>query len=266
MIRHIDDNPFWQFKIRYSSESIAKEYLETKQSEVKSKLDKIVAFQKQNQKKTLLVNIFSKTDVSRTQFYTVSSSENFTKKNFKGFIYAEAINYFLAFMTDIFGKEIKELCDVLIIRAAWIAQESYLEMSDCYHQLMEMADNITAFDEKLSSPGVYGSRLNSSITIADKNNAQARIVSSTLSLANNDALELITVGIRLMLGMSNSFKALLDDRRNSVRLLIKNWQELDCLEPPVIDCIKNASDKINDVIQLMFSLTGDDIDMQINKK
>jgi hypothetical protein len=266
MIKHIDDNPFWQFKVKYSNESIAKEYLDKKQSEVKGKLDKLINFQKQNRKAMLLNNIFSKKDINRMQFYTVSNGEIFTKKNFKGFIYAEAINYFLAFMIDIFGKEIKELCDILIIRAAWIAQESYLEMSDCYHQLQEMAENIITFDNKVADSGVYGSRLSSSINIADKNNAQARIVSSTLALANNDALELITVGIRLILSIGNSFKALLDDRRNSVHMLVKNWQELDYIDPPVVESIKNSSAKISDFIQLMISVTGDDIDMQLNQK
>ena len=261
MIRHIDEDPNWElFKLQLPSEHIAKEYLDAKQAEVKVKLDKLINSQKKNVKQTLLMDIFSRIEINRAQFYNVATSELYTRKNFEGFVHAEAINYFMAFMTYIFNAEIKELCDMLIIRGGWISQESYLEMSEHYHQTTGFAEKIIAFDSKFSDLGYYGTRLRSSIANADKTNSQGRLISSILVSANSEALELINTGMGLIISIGNNFKALIDDRINTTHILIRNWHELDTQNIPIVERMKTASAKINSLIELLFFLTGEGID------
>ena len=261
MIRHIDEDPNWElFKLQLPNKQIAKEYLDAKQAEVKVKLDKLINSQKKNVKETLLMDIFDRTEINRAQFYNANTSELYTRKNFEGFVHADAINYFMAFITNIFNTEIKALCDTLIIRGAWISHESYLEMSENYHQATVFAQKINEFDSKFSDLGCYGTRLRSSIANADKTNSQGRLISSILTSGNSEALELINTGMGSIIDMGNIFKALIDDRTNTTNLLIRNWHELDTQNIPIVERIKAASAKINSLTELLFFLTGEGID------
>ena len=263
MIQHIDEAPNWEFKLRLPNEHIAKEYIDAKQAEVKVKLDKLIHFQKKSLKETLLMDIFSRTEVNRAQFYNVNTSGLYTRKNFEGFVHAEAINYFMAFMAYVYKVEIKVLCDMLIIRGGWISQESYLEMSEHYHQVTAFAEKLIAFDSQFSDLGDYGTRLRSSIAHADKLNSQGRLISSILTSANSEALELINTGMGLIISMGNSFKALIDDRTSATHTLVRNWQEMDSQGLPMAERMKTASEKISRLLELLYFLTGDGIDSRV---
>ena len=258
MVRHISNDPFWQLKPWFPNEHMVQEYLEAKQTTVKGQLDKITSLRKNTQKKSLVIDVFGKTDLNRAQFYTVNAGEFYIKKKFEGFTHAEAFNYLFAFLTDVFAPEIGELCNMILIRGGWVMREFNLEMSDNYHQLTELAEEINAFDIEFSDFGSYGSRLRSSFSKLGHSNSKLQSVASILNTANKEAQELIDTGIKLIIGIGRNLNSLLDDRRNTTHNLIRNWQELDNPANPITECMAAAYTKINTFIRLMLSLTTGD--------
>lgn len=262
MIRHIDENPLWQFKPAIPNEHIAKDYLENKQKEVKTKLEKMVNYHKRSQKESMIDKLFGKADMNRTQYYTAKKNESYTKKNLTGFTHTEAINCLMAFLTDIFGTDIQELCDLLIVRGVWFSRESCMEMSESYHQILELLETIIAFDSKLSDSGNYGTRLKSTVISAARNNTQAKLANSIFANVNVEAMELINTGVNLLVVILNSFKSLLADFHNPTHTIIRNWQEIDNHNIPIAERLKTAAEKVDDFTMLMFLITGNEIVVQ----
>ncbi|MCL1992134.1 MAG: DUF5312 family protein [Spirochaetes bacterium] len=258
MIRHINDAPDWQFKPRLAGERVARKYLDSKAADVKEKINKLTAFQKDSRVDEMLVEIFDRVDVYRTHHYTASVGEVYAKKKFAGFAHADAINYFYAFLSDVFPAGIKDLCEMLMIRGTWLALRTRKEMSDCYHQIIEFAGKLAAFDSKFSELGQYGSRLKTSIASTDKNPHNARLVASILATGDKEAQALVQEGLGLIIGMDLILKSLLSDRLSPLHTVVGNWQEMDALGLPTADRLKTASVKIKQFAKLMFFLAGEE--------
>jgi hypothetical protein len=252
MIRHIDKNPQWVSQEKLSDEHIATAYIEGKRTETKTVVDQIVNAKKNAQADVLVKMIFGSAGIERTKYYTVKGSELYIKKNFDGFLFAAGLNYLKAFLLDHFKKDIRELCDLLLIRGQWTNVVLSQQMSDCFHRAMGLSDELIAFDETLSDNGENGSRLKASIIKADRDKSQARYVSLILKTVNENALALINTAAQALIGIGKNLKNLLDDHQKPSRELILNWKELEgASEIPLAQRMADTYKKIYYFIQLM---------------
>jgi hypothetical protein len=252
MIKHIDKNPNWQAKPSIIEEHIAESYIENKRSEVKAALDKIVNAKKNAQIDALAKTIFGSTEIERTKYYTEKASEIYIKKNFDGFLYAQAINYLKAFLLDHFKKEFREICDLILVRGQWTAIQLSQQTSENFHQLMDLSDKLIAFDETFSDSGENGSRLKASIVKADRDKSQARYVTVILKTANDEAMDMIRRAAQSLIVVGKSLKSVLEDFQKPNHDLILNWKELEGLsEAPLGQRIANAYKKIYYFVQMM---------------
>ncbi|MDR2160161.1 MAG: DUF5312 domain-containing protein [Treponema sp.] len=252
MIRHIDKNPAWVSGAQLPDEHIAEAWLEGRQAEARGAIDKIVNAKKNAQVGVLATTIFGSADIERTKYYTVKNSEIYEKKNFDGFLFAQGINYLKAFLLDHFKKDIRELCDIFLIRGQWTAQALSQQMSDGFHRTMELSDKLIAFDETLSDDGENGSRLKASIIKADRDKSQARYVTIILNSVNEAARELINLAAQSLIIVGKNLKGLLEDYQKNPHELIINWKELEgASEIPLGQRIADTYKKIYYFIQIM---------------
>jgi hypothetical protein len=252
MIRHIDKNPLWQSKPSLPDEHIAGAYVEEKQAEARAAVDKIVNAKKNAQVGVLAKTIFGSAEIERTKYYTAKAGEIYLKKNFDGFLFAQGINYLKAFLLDHLKRDIRELCDLLLIRGQWTVPALSQQMSEAFHQVMGLSDELIAFDETLSDTGENGSRLKSSIVKADRDKSQARYVTLILKSVNEEALGLINTAAQALIGVGKNLKTLLDDFQKPQRELLMNWKELEMAsEAPLAQRIADAYKKIYYFIQMM---------------
>jgi hypothetical protein len=252
MIRHIDKNPNWQFNPKLSDEHIASAYIEEKRTETKNAVDQIVNAKKSAQVETLAKMIFGSAEIERAKYYTVKGGEIYIKKNFDGFLFAAGINYLKAFLLDHFKKDIRELCDLFLIRGQWTNVILSQQMSDSFHRIMGLSDEIIAFDETLSDTGENGSRLKASIVKADRDKSQARYVTLILKTVNETALDQINTAAGALIGVGKTLKILLDDYQKPTRELIMNWKELETAsETPIVQRMAETYKKIYYFIQMM---------------
>jgi hypothetical protein len=256
MIRHIDKKPQWVSSPKIPDEHIAETYLEAMRAEARTAVEKIVNAKKDAQVTVLVKTIFGSAEIDRAKYYTEKASEIYVKKNFDGFLFAAGINYLKAFLLDHFKKEIRELCDLLLIRGQWTAPVLSRQMSESFHQLMNLADELIAFDETLSENGENGSRLKASIIKADRDKSQARYVTVILKSVNEEAQRLINTAAQALISIGKNLKNLLDDYQKTNRELIMNWKELESAsEAPMAQRMADTYKKIYYFIQLMQTLS-----------
>jgi hypothetical protein len=252
MVRHIDKNPSWVPGAKLPEEHIAEAYLEGRRTEAREAMDRIINSRKNAQVGALAATIFGSADIERAKYYTVKNSEIYEKKNFDGFLFAQGINYLKAFLLDHFKKDIRELCDILLIRGQWTAQALSQQMSDGFHRTMELSDKLIAFDETLSDDGENGSRLKASIVKADRDKSQARYVTIILNSVNEAAQELINLAVQSLIMVGKNLKGLYEDYQKNPHELVINWKELESAsEAPLGQRIADTYKKIYYFIQIM---------------
>jgi hypothetical protein len=252
MIRHIDKKPQWTFQPKLVDEHIAAAYIEGKRTEARAAVDQIVNAKKNAQVSVLAKMIFGSAEIERAKFYTPRGSEIYVKKNFDGFLFAAGINYLKAFLLDHFKKDIRELCDLLLIRGQWTDINLSQQMSGHFHRIMELSDKLIAFDESLSDNGENGSRLKASILKADRDKSQARYVTLILKSVNEEAQGLINASAQSLIGVGRNLKSLLEDCQKPSKELLMNWKELEgASEAPLAQRMADTYKKIYYFIQLL---------------
>ncbi|MDR1288150.1 MAG: DUF5312 domain-containing protein [Treponema sp.] len=227
MIRHIDGNPSWQYKPRLSDEHIAEAYLEGRRNEAKGAVDKVINARQNAQIDVLAKTIFAGAEVDRMKYYSEKNSALYTKKNFDGFVHARALNYLRAFLMDHVKKNIRELCDILLVRGQWTAPVLAQQMSESFHSIMRISDELVTFDDTFSDDGEKGGRLKAAIVKADRDKSQARYVTVILKSANEEAEGFIARAAQFLISMGKNLKGLIEDYQKGRHELIMNWKELE---------------------------------------
>jgi len=249
-------NPVWQFKHTVFNETIGDIWLEAKTGEAYGFITKINNSKKASQINALLKQIFESNDFVRLENYNLQLSENYRRKNLDYFVYAEGINYLKAFMEDHVNKEIKELCDILLIRGQWTNNAMAREMSDALNKVMETTASINDFDTVMSEDGADGSRLRASMLRVDRDPTQARYINSILSNVNDAALEIITESVQSLIIVGKHLKNLIEDIQKKHPELLINWREINLAsKEPINQRMVNSFKKINYFVQLMHLCT-----------
>jgi hypothetical protein len=241
MIKAIEQDPGFSYKITRPSNRIVEDYLTKVKNQVELTIQKILKEQRSSKIDSLADKIFGTHAVSRMKFYTEKANLAFSKKMLGGFIYVTPMNYLKAFLVDFCKKEIRELSDILLIRGKWSTTISSQQLSDAFHGLMATADELIKFDESLSEEGERGAALNKLLKKRDAEKTSVQMLRKELKSVNDDALKLINnTGINLV-AIAKSFKLVIQDYQKKPHELISNWKELE----PVME--NNVEARLADV-------------------
>ncbi|MDR0501893.1 MAG: DUF5312 family protein [Treponema sp.] len=256
MVQYTVRNPVWQWKHLNLHEAIGESWLSAKIAEANAYILKINTAKKNSQINALTKEIFESADLVRLENYTVHLSEPYRRKNVDYFLYAEGLNYLKAFLDDYVEKEIKELCDILLIRGQWTNNTMAREMSEAMHALQESQKPILDLDTVMSEDGADGGRLRASLLRIDRDSTQARTINSIISKVNDDAKDIITDAAQSLIVVGKHLKNLIDDKQKKHPELMVNWKELDLAsKEPIVQRMVGNFKRINYFIQLMHLCT-----------
>ncbi|MDR2071898.1 MAG: DUF5312 family protein [Spirochaetaceae bacterium] len=227
IIQHTIQDPLWQPIPRFSDERIADMVLDAKKAEIEGILNRIQNDKRSAQIEQLAKGIFGSADIERLANYTNKGNEIFLKKNFDGFTKVAAINYLKAFLLDFFKKEIRELCDLLLIRGQWTTKVLSQPVSDAFHELMGLSEQLVVFDDSLADKGEHGSRLKQALLKVDRDKGQGKYIRIILKTVNNTAQRMINTASSNLIAIGRNFKTLLEDIQKKPPELIMNWRELE---------------------------------------
>jgi hypothetical protein len=257
MVQYTLRNPVWQWKQTSFHETIGEAWLDSKKAEAFGYIARINNAKKNSQISALIKQIFETTDLTRLENYTVQAGEIYRRKNVDTYIYAEGINYLKAFLNDYADKEIKELCDILLIRGQWTNNVMAREMSEAQHVLVEKAQDIEDLDVVMSEDGADGSRLHAALLRIDRDPTQVRYINAIIGKNNDEALEIINDAAQALIVIGKHLKNLIEDIQKKHPELLVNWREINLSsKEPIAQRMIGDFKRINYFVQLMHLCTN----------
>ena len=249
-------NPILEIKTVVPHEALSANFLEQKTSEVREVISSIVGSQKQVQVDALVKVVFSSLATTRLSFYSSARGRVLIDKDLDGYIYAPALNHLLAFIQEFLSKEFQELCDILLVRGQWTKNTASRLMSDGFHEVLDITEEIIKLDESLSEDGSNGPRLRAALARVDRDKSQIRYINNIISGINEEALNIINRAVPSLIVLGKHFKMLFDDYDKKPFELIMNWKELTLASKlPISQRIGAAYKRINYFVQLMIMET-----------
>jgi hypothetical protein len=262
MIRHIDQNPEWnedwEPAVLVGSEDIVSAYLRDKTAEIKSCISKLMNDTHLAKRAALAKKLFSDPDIIRLHYYTNAGNEALIKKNLNGFAYIAPLNYMMAFFKD--RQDIRDLCDMFVIRGHWTSQELSRRVSNGLHELADISAELTAFDESLSDSGFYGNRIKTALNKSAMEKIHLTNLKGVLDVVNGKAREIITRGISALTAVKYHLKDLYDDCTNGKETRLVNWKELESFsEHPIAQRLEQGYAFIEEFVSLLGLFVSEDL-------
>jgi hypothetical protein len=254
MVQHIDKNPQFTPDMNVHQEHIVESYLNVLKTQVEATIQRLLKEQQTNKKEQLLRTIFGTTAIQRSKHYTETVNMMFTKKNIAGFLHMEAFNYLKAFLVDYFKGEVRQVVsDLLIVRGEWSDPVTSKKLSDSYYIVMNVAQEITEFDDSLGEEGERGMKLKKTAgRVVERDPATAQALRQQLQEVNEQALHLIKSAAGSLIEIGKILKLLIDDVGRERPELILNWRDLEgWTEEPLKESIVAIYKRIYFFVQLM---------------
>ncbi len=227
LVQYLSKDPSYLPRASTPNERVVEPFLTGLRNGIESTLGKIQREQKLDKVNALVQQVFGTAGVSRTRNYTEKANLVFQKKRISGFTYVEPMNYLKAFLLDYYKRDIRELVNLLLVKGQWINNALAAPMSESFHQLMEVSDRITAFDEGLADDAERGAKLKTLLTRADKDmNAQSSL-KVQLKDINSTARSLIIEAANHLIIIGKHLKMAIDDYGKPKHELILNWKALE---------------------------------------
>jgi uncharacterized protein with HEPN domain len=171
-------------------------------------------------------------------------------------LYAEGLNFLKVFLEDHVEKEIKEICDIVIIRGQWTNNTMSREMSEALHALLGTPQSIEDLDTVMGEDGADGSRLRAAMARVERDSTQVRYINSIVGKNNSEALEIIKEAAQHLIVIGKHLKNLIEDVQKKHPELLVNWREINLVsKEPLTQRMIDDFKKINYFIQLMHLCT-----------
>jgi len=227
LVQYLSKDPLYRPKVYIPSERIVEPFLSSLRTQVDTVLNRI-SLERKTEKVTGLVQaVFGTTGISRTKNYTEKANLAFQKKRIPGYTYVEPVNYLKAFLLDYYKRDIRELVNLLLVKGQWVSNALAAPMSDAFHQLMEVSDRLTVFDEALAEDGDRGAKLKTLLTRADKDPNAASSIKMQLKDINASARHLIFEAATHLVVIGKHLKMAIDDHAKPKHELMLNWKALE---------------------------------------
>ena len=227
IIRHIDRDPYYKAKVYRPNEHIVEEYLTKVKTSTELTVQKIIKERRTGKIEKLLSQVFGTTAISRMKNYTEKNNVMFSKKMMAGYQHVSALNYLKAFLLDYFKKDIREVVDQLLIRGKWSTNLMSQQLSDAFHTVMSISDQLVKFDDSLGDEGEKGMALRTAIKRADRDQSAMKNLREQLKKINDEALKMVQLSAQNLITVGKMLKVVIEDYDHKPRELILNWKEID---------------------------------------
>jgi len=252
LVQLITKDPFYKPSPKVYRTKVVESYLEKLKTQTEITIQRIIQEKRTSKIGDLTNYLFGTASVVRLKNYSDKANIAFTKLLLGGFSYISPLNYLKAFLLDYVKKDIRELIDLLLIKGKWASNLLSQQLSESYHQLLKISDEINEFDASLDEEEILGRKLKSVLVktkrdkkaIGELRNLLKEINDMAKGMLNRSASNLITLG--------KALKTVLDDYQKPHAELIINWKEIGTYSDKDIKVfIVNIYKKIYTFLQLL---------------
>jgi hypothetical protein len=227
MVQHIDGNPFYAPKSTAPSHKIVEEYLSKLKTRIEMTIQKILNERRKNKIDDLAQRVFGTTAISRMRNYTEEANVSFSKKMLGGYVHVAPLNYLKSFLLDHFKGEIKATIDLLLIRGQWAATVLSQQLSESFHHLMDLTDQLLKFDEALAEDGHKGAAIKTALYKVERDKGMMKILKQYLSDINGEAFRITKESAQNLISVAKYLKSVLEDYKTRPPEMILNWREIE---------------------------------------
>ncbi len=231
MVRHATEDPFWKPSYSRYDARIVQPYLDQTKAEAEQVLKRIADERKNSKIEQLVQKVFGTTAVARARNYTEKANLLITKRNETGFLHTAAYNYLKAYLIDLFKRDVREVAqDILIVRGKWTTNVHSQQLSDAYHAMLSVSQQVVAFDDGLADEGDTGQRLRKAMSrVIARDPSSGRPLREVLNEVNGQALNMINEAAQNLIVIGKIFKQLIEDVDRKDHEMIINWKELNAM-------------------------------------
>lgn len=228
IVQLITEDPTYKEIFRPEEHHIMAEYLQQIRTTVEDIMGRIKEAQTTGKIDNLVMQVFGDEPVGELKNYNEEWSAPFEKKGFDGFLYCNPLRYLRNFLMNFTKKDLMELADIILVRAEWTDQHNAEPMSNAYHSLLDIAQQINDFDEQISESGPLGLKLKTYLPRAERDKDARGIIKNLLGDANDKAASFILESSKNFVTFDRNLKLALEDFAKAPRSeLIMNWKDLD---------------------------------------
>ena len=254
IIQHVDEDPYYEPSIRLEKKRIVESYLNKIKTTTEGTVQKLLNERKNRKIEQLKRKVFGDAVVARTKNYTEKANIVFTKRMLAGYTHTEAINYLKAFLLDYFKKDVREVVrDILLVRGQWSSNMTSQQLSEAFHQVLSVSDQIVKFDDSLGEEGELGMKIKRAMgKVVDKDKTSAKLLKDELDKVNETARTMINTSAQNLITIAKTLKSLLEDYDRKDSEMMMNWKELEGFtEEPLKDRMMAIYQRIYYFIQLL---------------
>lgn len=229
VVQHASEDPHWVAKPTHTGYRIVEPYLNEMKNSVETTLQKIQQERRNNKIEQLVKQVFGTTVIARTKNYTAKSNVMFQKTDSSGYLYTDALNYLKAYLLDFFKKDVREIVqDLLIVRGKWTTQVQAQQLSDAYHGVLAVSDQILKLDDSLSDEGENGQKIRRAMgRIVDRDPSSQKFLTEILNQVNKQVLHMVNEAAQNLIIIGKNLKSLMEDIDRKEHQMIINWKDLD---------------------------------------
>ncbi|MBN1685323.1 MAG: hypothetical protein JW852_01655 [Spirochaetales bacterium] len=235
IVRHIDGDPYYKAKSTLPKHKIVEDHHAKLKTRIEMTIQKVINERRKSQIDELAEKVFDTAAVSRLRNYTEKANLSFSQRMLGGYVYVAPLNYLCAFLLDYLKGEIKFTIDLLLIRGQWAAAALSQQLSEPYHRLVELTDQLLAFDESLAEDGEKGAVIQNALHKSGKDKGMIRVLKQHLSDVNGEALQIVKESAQYLVAVAKYLKAILNDHKSQPPEIILNWREIETASDRNID-------------------------------
>ncbi len=252
MIKHTEKNPNYKPTVRGSNEKIVEPYLTKLKTQTELTIQKIAGERRTAKIDSLTQKVFGTTAISRLKNYTDKANVMFSKKMLAGYTMVAPLNYLKAFYLDYFKRDTREVVDLLLIKGKWSTNLLSQQLSESFHQLLELSDQLIRFDESLGEDGELGSKLKTVLHRADRDKSSLKYLRTQLKDINEQAAGIVNSSAQHLINVGKGLKLAVEDYAKQPHELIVNWKEIEAAsDRPIHEKIVEVYKKLYYFIQLL---------------
>lgn len=225
-IQLISKDPTYQTVIAAKQEHIIDDKLDKMRKTVDTTLQKVQSERKNSQIDELVQNIFSSGSIMKLKNYSDEGNKGFEKRNLSGFTLCAPMDYLKSFLLDYVKGNLREFADLVLVRGQWVSSVLAAPMSEAYHELMNISNQITEFDASLDSDKEMGQKIKGYLVRAERDPEARNILKSLTKDINEKAHNMLSTSTRDLIIIGKNIKNLLEDMERKNHEMIINWAEL----------------------------------------
>lgn len=222
----VGQNPFYRPSPRVFKGDIVEEYLVKLRGDTEATLQKVAKEKRTQSIETLSRQVFGSNAAVRLANYSEQANQQFSKAFVEGYSFVSPLNYLHAFLTDFVKKELNGIFDAILIRGRWSDTSMSQLLSECYHQLVQIAESLEQFDAELAPESELGRKLASVTARADRDRQRLYMARRILNKINERARDLLMRACQHCITIGKMLKQVVDDVGKGKPQLILNWSEL----------------------------------------